>query len=101
MIHVTARVRLKPGQSAPFLRVFRELAPIVRQEPGCLDYFPARDVHMDLDNQKFDPDSVTILEKWTGRKALESHLRSGHMRSFQELVADMVLAVELAIVEEV
>jgi quinol monooxygenase YgiN len=101
MIHVTARVTLKPGQAPLFLREFRELATLVRQEVGCLDYFPARDVRMNLDAQKHDPDSITILEKWTGRAALESHLRSGHMRGFQERVADIVTDVSLSIVEEV
>lgn len=101
MIHVTARVALKPGQSPLFLREFRELATLVRQEAGCLDYFPTRDVRMGMDSQRYDPDSVTIVERWAGRAALESHLRSGHMRGFQERVSDIVLNVSLSIVEEV
>lgn len=101
MIHVTARVLLKPGQASLFLREFREVATLVRQEDGCLDYFPAMDVPMDLAGQRFDPDAVTILEKWTDRDALERHLRSGHMRSFQERVADVIRSVSMNIVEEV
>jgi quinol monooxygenase YgiN len=101
MIHVMARVRLKPGTIPLFLREFRDLAILVRQEPGCLDYFPAQDVPMRLDGQRPDPDSITILEKWAGRKSLESHLRSGHMRGFQDRIRDIVLDTELSIVEEV
>lgn len=101
MIHVTARVSLKPGQTTLFLREFRDVATLVRQEPGCMDYFPTQDVPMGLGGQKFDPDAVTILERWTNRAALESHLRSGHMRGFQERVAGIVLGVEMNIVEEV
>ena len=56
---------------------------------------------MDLSSQRLGPDSVTILEKWTSRKALESHLRSGHMRGFEDRISDIVLNIELSIVEEV
>ena len=101
MIHVVARVTLKPGTAPLFLREFRDLTVLVRQEPGCVDYFPAQDVNMDLSSQRLGPDSVTILEKWTSRKALESHLRSGHMRGFEDRIKNIVLNIELSIVEEV
>jgi quinol monooxygenase YgiN len=101
MIHVVARVTLKPGMAASFLREFRELANLVRQEAGCLDYFPTRDVNTGLPNQKYATDSITILEKWSNRQAPESHLRAGHMRGFQDRVASMVTDVSLTIVEEV
>lgn len=101
MIHVTARVAVKHGQAPRFLREFRELAPLVRQEAGCLDYFPARDVRMGMDSQPYDQDCVTIVERWASRSALESHLRSGHMRGFQERVADIVTGVSMSVVEEV
>ena len=101
MIHVVAHVTLKHKTAPLFLREFRDLAVLVRQEPGCVDYFPAQDVDMDLESQHLAPDSVTVLEKWSSRKALESHLRSGHMRGFQERIKDIVLDTQLIIVEEV
>lgn len=101
MIHVTARVTLRQGQVPRFLREFRELATLVRQEAGCLDYFPTRDVRTGLDSQRYDPDCITIVERWASRTALESHLRSGHMRGFQERVADIVTGVSMSVVEEV
>lgn len=101
MIHVVAQVTLKRGTAPQFLREFRDLAILVRQEPGCVDYFPAQDVNMGLQNQHLAPDRVTVLEKWASRKALESHLRSGHMRGFQERIKDIVLDMNLTIVEEV
>lgn len=101
MIHVTARVTVKPSLAPLFLREFRELAVLVRQEAGCLDYFPTQDVRMSLDAQETNPDCVTILEKWASRKALEAHLRSGHMRAFHERVKDLVADTRLTIVEEV
>jgi quinol monooxygenase YgiN len=42
-----------------------------------------------------------VLEKWATRRALESHLRSGHMRGFQDRIKDIVLDMNLIIVEEV
>lgn len=101
MIHVFARVTVKPGLAPLFLREFRELAVLVRQETGCLDYFPAQDIRLGIDVQESSPDSVTILEKWANRAALEAHLRSGNMRSFQERVKDLVEETRLTIVEEV
>lgn len=101
MIHVVAQVTLKPGAAPLFLREFRDLAILVRQEPGCVDYLPAQDVDMNLHFQPLDPNRVTVLEKWTTRKALESHLRSGHMRGFQDRIKDIVLDTNLIIVEEV
>jgi quinol monooxygenase YgiN len=101
MIHVVAQINLKRGTAPLFLREFRDLAILVRQEPGCVDYFPAQDVDMGLQNQPLDPDRVTVLEKWTSRRALESHLRSGHMRGFQDRIKDIVVDMNLAIVEEV
>jgi quinol monooxygenase YgiN len=101
MIHVVAQVTLKRGTAPLFLREFRDLAILVRQEPGCVDYFPAQDVDMGLQSQPLNPDRVTVLEKWTSRRALESHLRSGHMRGFQDRIKDIVIDMNLTIVEEV
>lgn len=101
MIHVVAQVTLKRGTAPLFLREFRDLAVLVRQEPGCVDYFPAQDVDMGLASQPLDPDRVTVLEKWASRRALESHLRSGHMRGFEDRIKDIVLDMKLTIVEEV
>ena len=101
MIHVVARFKLKRGMAPLFLREFRDLAILVRQEAGCVDYFPGQDVRMGLESQNLDPDSVTVLEKWTSRRALESHLRAGHMRGFQERIRDIVVDASLTIVEEV
>ena len=101
MIHVIARVTLKPGMVSAFLREFRSLAILVRQEAGCLDYFPTQDVPTGLDTQDYNMDSVTILEKWSNRTALNAHLRAGHMRAFQERIKDIVVETDLKIVEEV
>ena len=101
MIHVVARIQLKPGMLPPFLLEFRELAVLVRQEAGCMDYFPARDVRTGMETQEYSLDAVTIFEKWSDRRALEAHLRSGHMRSFQDRIKDMVLETRLSIIEEI
>lgn len=101
MIHVIAHITVKRGMVAAFLRDFRELAILVRQEAGCLDYFPAQDVRTGLEIQDYNPDSVTILEKWSSRAALEAHLRAGHMRAFQERIKDIVVETRLRVIEEV
>jgi quinol monooxygenase YgiN len=101
MIHVIAHITVKRGLVNAFLREFRELAILVRQEAGCLDYLPTQDVRTGLEIQDYHPECVTILEKWASRAALEAHLRSGHMRAFQERIKDIVVETRLKIVEEV
>jgi len=101
MIHVTAQITVKPGMVPTFLREFRDLSRLVRQEPGCLDYFPCLDAKTVIDGQERNPNCVVIIEKWASVATLESHLRVGHMRSFQERVKDIVEDVQLKILQEV
>lgn len=101
MIHVVVRVMLKKDMAPVFLRTFRELATVVRQEPGCLDYFPTKDINCQVPEQEMHQDTVTILEKWASKHDLERHLRSGHMRSFHERTKDIVLDVRMTFTEEV
>ncbi|MDY0275125.1 MAG: antibiotic biosynthesis monooxygenase [Desulfomicrobium sp.] len=101
MIHVVVRVMLKKNMAPVFLRIFRELATVVRQEPGCLDYFPTKDVDCKLSDQEMHHDTITVVEKWSNKADLERHLRSGHMRSFHERTKDIVLDTRMTITEEV
>lgn len=101
MIHVLARVTLKKNCVPLFLRTFRELATLVRKEPGCLDYYPAQDLDLHTPHQEYDPNTVTIIEKWAHEQDLARHLRSGHMRSFHEQTKDLVLDLRLTITKEV
>ena len=44
MINVIASVRVKAGRRSDFLEIFKSNVPNVREEKGCIEYFPAVDV---------------------------------------------------------
>lgn len=100
MISVVASVRVKPGSLSDFLEVFRSNVPSVREESGCVEYFPAVDIHADLPPQILDENVVTILEKWETLDALRDHLKAPHMVAYKETVRDMVEDVSLKVLQE-
>ena len=51
MIHVIATIELHPGRRDAFLAEFRRLVPLVRAEPGCLEYTPTIDLPTNLSGQ--------------------------------------------------
>ncbi|GAB2512340.1 putative quinol monooxygenase [Nocardia heshunensis] len=60
-----------PGQGHRQTEAFERLAPLVRAEPGCLQY----DLHRVTD----DPDRFVLLEEWASREALAAHDDAPHM----------------------
>ncbi|WP_321884764.1 putative quinol monooxygenase [Paraburkholderia bannensis] len=68
---------------------FEFLAPVVRGEPGCIQY----DLHAVVD----DDDSFTLIERWVSAEALAAHDVTSHMiaadahsPSFREVPARVV-----------
>ena len=43
MIHVVAMIITKPGKRAEFLTAYETNMPLVRTEPGCIEYGPKVD----------------------------------------------------------
>ena len=62
MINIIASVLVKKGKVQDFLEVFKAHALRVREEPGCIEYFPAVDLKTDLPPQVLDENVVTILK---------------------------------------
>jgi quinol monooxygenase YgiN len=100
MINVIASIRVKPGQRGAFLDVFLANVPKVRQEQGCIEYFPAVDVDAGLPAQELDENAVTIIEKWQSVAALQKHLASPHMLEYKEKVKDLVENLSLKVVQQ-
>ena len=48
MIHVIAEIEIREGTREAFLKEFRRIVPIVRDEDGCIEYGPATDVETDF-----------------------------------------------------
>jgi quinol monooxygenase YgiN len=100
MINVIASIRVKAGGLSEFLEIFKSNVPNVREERGCINYFPALDIDADLPPQSLDENVVTIIEKWESLEALRDHLKAPHMLSYKEKVKDIVEDISLKILKE-
>lgn len=98
MIYVVARIELEPGAREAFLGYFRELAPKVLAERGCLAYVPTIEVPTTL-GEPAGADTVVVLETWQSIADLERHLAAPHMAEFRKMTASLRRKVELTILE--
>ena len=101
MINVIASIRVKTGSLSDFLEIFRAIMPKVREEKGCIEYFPAVDVDAKLPPQILDENIVTIIEKWESLEALRDHLEAPHMLEYKEKVKDIVAGLSLKVLRDV
>ena len=100
MINVLASIRVKAGRRSEFLEIFKSNVPNVREEKGCIEYFPTVDIDADLPPQSLDENVVTIIEKWESLDALRDHLRAPHMLAYKEKVKDIVEDISLKVLKE-
>ena len=100
MINVIASVRVKTGRRSDFLEIFKSNVPKVREEKGCIEYFPAVDVDAGLPPQILDENGVTIIEKWDSLEDLRNHLNAPHMQDYREKVGDMVESTSIKVLQE-
>ena len=99
MITVLALIRVKAGKTPDFLEIFNDNVPNVREEKGCVEYFPAVDIDAGLPGQSLDPNLVTVIEKWEGIEDLRRHAGAPHMLAYREKVKDMVEDVSLRVLQ--
>ena len=91
MIHVIATIELKPNCREAYLAVLQKNVPNVKAEAGCLAYEPAVDIDSNLPVQGALRESVvTIVEAWESLEHLVAHLKTPHMASYRDAVADYV-----------
>ncbi len=100
MIHVLASIHVKRDQLTEFLTIFKENIPAVRQEQGCIEYEPTRDLPTGLAPQELNGNVVTIIEKWANLEDLRAHLVAPHMLVYQKKVKDLVEKVVLKVLEK-
>ena len=100
MINVIASIRVKAGRLPEFVEIFKSNLPNVREERGCIEYFPSVDINADLPPQSMDENVVTIIEKWESVEALHDHLKAPHMLSYKEKVKDIVEDLSLKVLKE-
>tara|TARA_B100001250_G_scaffold398289_1_gene406339 strand:- start:584 stop:889 length:306 start_codon:yes stop_codon:yes gene_type:complete len=97
MIHVIATIRIKKGKRDTFIECLRANIPNVINEKGCIEYTPAYDIDAKINNQAFNKNQITIIEKWKSIYSLNDHLEAPHMISFREQVKDLVEGTVLKI----
>jgi quinol monooxygenase YgiN len=100
MILVIASIEIEEGHREDFLKAFHRVVPLVRAEPGCLEYGPAIDLPTDIDSQ-LPPrgDVVTVVEKWESVEHLKAHLAAPHMATYRERVQRIVVRAVLQVLQ--
>ena len=71
MIHVLASIKVKPGKRDILLEHLKSNIPNVIKEKGCIEYNSTIDVDYQMDNQTFDENMVTIIEKHFKRSVIK------------------------------
>ncbi|ELQ15121.1 antibiotic biosynthesis monooxygenase [Pseudomonas fluorescens BRIP34879] len=64
-------ISTQAGRGQEQIDAFEKLAPLVRNEDGCLQY----DLHRVTD----DEDQFVLIERWASKSALEAHDITAHM----------------------
>jgi quinol monooxygenase YgiN len=101
MINVIASVTVKKGKVTEFINGFKANALKVREEPGCVEYYPTMDVNTDLLPSSFDENIVTIIEKWESMEALQDHINTPHMKEQIKKDEEFVVSMSARLLEEV
>ncbi|KFF49971.1 hypothetical protein GY26_01395 [Gammaproteobacteria bacterium MFB021] len=92
MLWVIATITTAPGRDRDVLNALLDVATTVRQEAGCHLYQPSQD-HPEGLTADTSPrrDTVTIIEAWDSRQALDEHLETPHMARFREQTEGWVI----------
>lgn len=100
VIHVIAALTTAPGRRDELIAAFKELAPQVHAEQGCIEYGTAVDVATPIDAQEpLRSDVVVVVEKWDSIEALQAHLAAPHMEAFRNSMSEVITGISLQILE--
>ena len=102
LIHVIAALSTAPGKRDQLIEAFKQVAPTVQAEDGCIEYGAAIDVATPLDGQSgLRDDVMTVVEKWESIDALQAHLATPHMKEFFDAMGDVITGVSLQVLSPV
>ena len=91
MIYIVAILTALPGKEDTLLSEFKQNAVTVRQEDGCMQYEPVKDIDGGPEMlAKLGPDTFMVLEQWASREAAEAHAASAHMASYAKRVTELL-----------
>ena len=92
-VSVVAVLRVRPGKGAQVIDAFREVSPLVHEEPGCELYV----AHLEQGG-----DTVVMVERWTTRADLDAHSAAAPVARLNELNAELLAGpVEIFLLDEV
>ena len=77
-----AFIRAKSGRGAELGGLLAELAPISREEAGCIDF--------ELHRSVGEPDLWFVYEDWKSRNDLDQHFKTPHLLKFAEASAALL-----------
>jgi quinol monooxygenase YgiN len=98
MLWVIATITTAPGRDQDVLNALREVAPTVREEAGCHCYHPSQDAPTGLTpDDRPRADTVTVIEAWASRQALEDHIATPHMVRFREFAEALVVERDIRV----
>jgi len=83
MVHVIARMEIKPGQMEKMLKILSKLVPLVRAEVGCIRYEVCQDANVGI-GAAANLQALTIVEAWESPQHLSAHLATAHMAAFRD-----------------
>ena len=81
---VAATYRAKPGEGDAIEKILRVMAPLSRQEPGCLFY----QAHRSEEN----PDTFFLYEQYEDQRGYEAHKETEHFT--QHILGDAIPRLE-------
>ena len=81
-VMVVAVLQAKPGCGKYVIESFREVSPLVHQEPGCELYA----AHLNQDG-----DTVVMIERWSSLEDLDLHANGTALRRLNKLNLGLLL----------
>lgn len=70
-VKLVVLITTQAGRGQDQIDAFEKLAPLVRDEDGCIQY--------DLYPVEGQAEQFVLLERWASKSALEAHAASAHM----------------------
>lgn len=102
MINVIATIQIKEGRRDEFLALFGRLVPLVRAEPGCIEYGQTIDIQSAIPIQgPLRENTVVIIEKWVDLEANYAHKKTPQMAQYYIDSKDLVEKMDLQILQSV
>ncbi len=71
MIHILARITVKPDAASAARTVLMQLVEQSRQEPGCVSY--------ELYQQHAAPHVFQTVERWLDQESADGHMKTPHV----------------------